>query len=33
VLGVVQEKLGEQEVKVTVKPKTTAQADATFAMK
>lgn len=32
-LGAVQEKMGEQEIKVTVKPKTSAQADFTFALK
>lgn len=32
VLGAVQEKMGEQEMKVTVKPKATAQADITFAL-
>lgn len=31
VLGAVQEKMGEQEIKVTVKPKGAAQADFTFA--
>lgn len=33
ILGAVQEKLGEQEIKVTVKPKTATQADVTFASK
>jgi plastocyanin len=32
-LGAVQEKMGEQEIKVTVKPKTSSQADFTFALK
>jgi plastocyanin len=32
-LGAVHEKLGEQEIKVTVKPKTSTQADVTFAFK
>ena len=33
VLGAVHEKLGEQEIKVTVKPKAATQADVTFAFK
>jgi plastocyanin len=33
ILGAVQEKLGEQEIKVTVKPKAATQADVTFAFK
>lgn len=32
-LGAVQEKLGEQEIKITVKPKAATQADFTFAIK
>jgi plastocyanin len=33
ILGAVQEKLGEQEIKVSVKPKAATQADVTFASK